>query len=87
MARAWNHRGVAWFAKKDFAQAIADFDEALKLDPRLADTHCSRGIARLLQDNLTEAEADIARCHALGGTLKPEAEKLLREMKERRAPK
>jgi hypothetical protein len=37
-----------------------------------------------MQGKVEEAEADFARCRALGGTLRPEAEALLREMKGRR---
>jgi hypothetical protein len=36
---------------------------------------------------LDEAEADFARRLALGGTLKPEAERLWREAKQKRSPK
>jgi len=81
---AWDNRGVVWFLKEDFAQAIADFDEALKLNSRQGDTYCSRGAALLAQDKHAEAEADFARCRALGGAPKPNAEKLLLEMKGRK---
>jgi hypothetical protein len=64
---------------------MADFDEALNLNPRLANTYCSRGVARLAQGKLEEAEVDVARCRELGGDLKSKAAALLREMKERRA--
>lgn len=66
------------------ARAIADYDRALKINPRFANAYANRGAARLLQGDLTEAEADFARCLELGGTVKPDAEKLLRDMKERR---
>jgi hypothetical protein len=36
-----------------------------------------------MQGKLAEAEADFARCRALGGTLTPEIERLLLEMKLR----
>jgi tetratricopeptide (TPR) repeat protein len=78
---------VVWFAKGDFRRAIADYDQALKLDPRLAGAYCSRGVTWLAQGKPAEAEADIARCRSLGGAPKPEAEALLRELKGRRAPK
>lgn len=64
------------FLQGDFAQAIADFDEALKLNPRMADSYCSRGNAWQARDQLAEAEADFKRCRALGGTPEPEAGKL-----------
>jgi tetratricopeptide (TPR) repeat protein len=35
LARAYNNRGFAWTAKGDLARATADFDEALRLNPKL----------------------------------------------------
>ena len=35
LARAYNNRGFAWTAKGDLDLAIADFREALRLDPKL----------------------------------------------------
>jgi Tfp pilus assembly protein PilF len=87
LAEAWSHRGVVWFAKRDFTRAIADYDQALKLAPGLAGVYCSRGVTWLAQGKPAEAEADFGRCRALGGLLKPEAEAFLQEMKGRRAPK
>jgi len=87
LTEAWVYRGAAWFDKQDYSRAIANFDEALRLNPRLADAYVNRGVARLMQGGLAEAEADFARSQELGGTLKPEAERLWREVKERRAPR
>lgn len=81
MAEAWVHRGVVWFAKQDLTRAIADYDQALKLNPRLAGAYCGRGVTWLAQSKPAEAEADFARCRSLGGSPKPDAEMLLREMK------
>jgi len=83
LSEAWLYRGAAWFDKRDYSRAIADFDEALRLSPRLADAYCNRGVARLLQGKAPEAEADLERCRKLGGAPKPEAERLLREMRRR----
>jgi Tfp pilus assembly protein PilF len=82
-ADAWAFRGHVWGAKGDFARAIADYDQALKLRPRWSDVYVNRGIARLMQGKLAEAEADFARCRALGGSLTPEAERLLQDLKRR----
>ena len=76
-------RGHFWGAKGDFARAIADYDQVLGLKPRWADVYGYRGLARLMQGKLAEAEADFARCRALGGSLTPEAERLMRELKRR----
>ena len=75
--------GLPGLHLNDVPRAIADLDEALKLNPQLADAYGGRGVAWLSQGKLAEAEADFARCRALGGTLTPEAERLLREMKRR----
>jgi hypothetical protein len=40
-----------------------------------------------MQGKLAEAESDIARCRELGGRLRLEAERMWREVKEKRAPK
>jgi tetratricopeptide (TPR) repeat protein len=86
-ASACYYRGIAWFAKGEFKRAIGDLDEAIKLNPRLADAYCSRGVAQLRLGKLVETEADFARCRALGATPMPEAERLLREARERRSPR
>jgi len=83
LAEAWEHRGVVWFARQDFTQAITDFNKALKLNPRLADAHCSRGVTWLAQGKLKEAEADFDRCRVLGGMPQPAADRLLQEMRRR----
>jgi tetratricopeptide (TPR) repeat protein len=83
LTEAWSDRGLVWFAKSDFTHAIADFDQALRLNPGLVESYGNRGLARLMQGKLAEAEADFARCRSLGGSPKPDAEALLREMKGR----
>jgi hypothetical protein len=45
---AWNHRGVVWLADQEIARAIADYNDALKLSPRLAEAYGNRGLARLI---------------------------------------
>ena len=63
---AWAIRGHVWGAKRDFARAIADYDQSLRLKPRWADGYGYRGLARLMQGELAEAEADFARCRGPG---------------------
>ena len=33
--QAYNDRGIAWSAKKEYDKAIADYDEAIRLDPKI----------------------------------------------------
>jgi len=41
----FNSRGIAWHDKGDNDRAIADFNEAIRLNPKDADTFANRGIA------------------------------------------
>lgn len=67
----------------DYANALADFDKAIKLAPRLTEVWHNRAVTLLWLNRLAEAEADFARVRELGGRIKPEAEQLWREVKER----
>jgi hypothetical protein len=54
----------------------------LKLNPRLVDAYCNRGVVRLIQVKIMEAEGDLARCRELGGSLKPDAAALMEKVKQ-----
>ena len=45
MRAAYHNRGIAWGEKKEYDKAIADFDEAIRLDPKDAVAYNNRGIA------------------------------------------
>src|SRR3569833_704776 len=47
----YNNRGLAWMAKGDMDRAIADFDEAVRLDPNYVDVYFNRGDAWEEKDN------------------------------------
>ena len=47
-ALAYNGRGFAWCDKKDYDKAIADYDEAIRLDPKFASAHFNRSVAQML---------------------------------------
>lgn len=42
-------RGLAFFDKRDYDKAIAHYTEAIRLDPKNAETYCDRGDIYLLQ--------------------------------------
>ena len=44
-AQAWRDRGAAYYFKKDYAKAIENYDEAIRLDPTSARAFTNRGAA------------------------------------------
>lgn len=57
-AVAHNNRGNAWDAKGDSTRAIADYNRAIELDPKLAQAYFNRGIVRHRRGKFPEALAD-----------------------------
>ena len=57
-AIAYGNRGIAFAGKDDFDRAIADYDQAIKLDPNFADAYYNRGIAHDAKDERDRAIAD-----------------------------
>ena len=60
-ATAYYARGNAWNALKEFDRASADYDQALALDPNLADAYNNRGIVYFAQGDLEAAMADYSK--------------------------
>ncbi len=60
-SEAYNQRGIAYYDKKDWDRAIADYTEAIRLDPRNAEALNNRAwtkyIAGRPSDALTDADA------------------------------
>jgi tetratricopeptide (TPR) repeat protein len=52
-------RGTGWAAKNDFARAIVDFDESLRLNPKNSIALINRGAAWLLRGETDKAIADL----------------------------
>src|SRR5215510_11411259 len=59
------NRGVALAQRGEFDRAIAEFDQAIELDPHLADAWCYRGNAYNSKGDPDRAMADINRAIAL----------------------
>jgi tetratricopeptide (TPR) repeat protein len=57
-AVAYNNRGNVLRDRGELDRAIADFDAAIRLDPKSADSHINRGIARYRRGDLDRAIAD-----------------------------
>jgi tetratricopeptide (TPR) repeat protein len=57
-AYAHDRRGSVWSEKKEYAKAIAEHSEAIRLDPQLADSYSGRAFAWLEQKEYDKAIAD-----------------------------
>jgi tetratricopeptide (TPR) repeat protein len=57
---AYSHyrRAVGWSEKQEYDKAIADYSEAVRLDPKLADAYEGRGNAWLAKNDYDKAIAD-----------------------------
>jgi tetratricopeptide (TPR) repeat protein len=58
------------FQKQNSKEAIADFNRAIELNPRLAPAYGNRGFVRLLQGEDAKAQEDFDRCIKLDPALK-----------------
>src|SRR5262245_38383663 len=58
LARYYYSRGYTWNQRRAFAKAIAEYDEAIRLDPRYADAYFARGYAWNEQKQFDRAIAD-----------------------------
>ena len=56
----YNNRGYVYFAKKDYARAIADYDRAIKVDPKDALIYHNRGLAYSDTRDFDRAIADFS---------------------------
>jgi tetratricopeptide (TPR) repeat protein len=65
-AVAYNNRGGAYAGLNQYQRAIADYDQALRLDPNDAATYYNRGGAYGVMGNRARAYQDLRRACALG---------------------
>ena len=58
LAGAYCMRALAYAQKKDLDKAVADYSEAIRLDPNLANAFCGRGLTYAVKGDLDAARAD-----------------------------
>jgi Flp pilus assembly protein TadD len=66
-------------AKYDYG--ARDFSEVIRLQPRNAEAHVYRGIARIYQKKAKEADADFQKAFQLDPSLKKKVQPLIEEAK------
>jgi len=62
----YSERGFAYFKKDDYAHALADLDNAIRMNPKNARALKNRGLAYEAKGDTARAEADIAAAKQLG---------------------
>ena len=60
LAAAYNNRAVSWTRSREYGQAEADIEQALGLQPELAELYLTRGNLGLQQNHYAEALEDYA---------------------------
>ncbi len=66
MAGIYFERGTNYLLRRQYSKAIANYDKALKSDPRYAPAYCDRGAAYLRKGKLDKAKADLDKALRLG---------------------
>jgi len=73
---AYSNRGNAFDDRKDYERAIADFDAAIKIDPRYATAFYNRGNSKLNSGDRAGAIADYRQALELRPGFKEAADAL-----------
>lgn len=68
-------RGLVYLRKRDYAAAIADYDAALAIAPKMAWSLYGRGVAKMALGRKTDGEADEAAAAAIAPGLADEAKR------------
>ena len=60
-ARAYSHRGLAYYRKGEYERAIADHSKAIAIDPNDANAYYNRGVAYEQKGDKDQAIADFRK--------------------------
>ena len=72
-AEVLDSRGLLYLRRGDYAKAIADYDAALSIKPKIAWSLYGRGVAELRGGDKAKGQADIADATALSAELPAKA--------------
>ena len=64
-------RGKAYSGNKDYEPAMADYEQAMQLDPKLADAYVGRAVIHLMKEDYDKCWADVHKAESLGGKFWP----------------
>ena len=70
-ASAYQKRGKAYSALKDYKSAMQDYNKALEIDPNLADAYVGRAVIRYMQNDYDGSWQDVHKAESLGGKFWP----------------
>lgn len=73
LATVFNSRGIAWADKHDYAKAIADYDEALRINPLFAFAYYHRFIAQQSKGRDTPARTARDKVASVNPKIAPDA--------------
>lgn len=73
---SFDSRGLVHLRLGNLDKALADYDDALKLDPKFAGAHYGRGLAKIKKGDKAGGDADIAAAIAIKAGIAEEYAKL-----------
>jgi tetratricopeptide (TPR) repeat protein len=71
LADAYNNRGIAYDSKGQYDQAIADYNNALEINPRYAMAYYNRGIAYYFKKEYDKSLENVKKAQELGDKIDP----------------
>lgn len=73
------HRGKAYSGLKRYPEAMADYEKAIELDPKLPGAYVGRAVVRYTQEDYDGSWEDVHKAESLGGEFWPAFLEALKE--------